>query len=114
MASRKSDGSAIWNMEKCPGRILKKAILEGRSERRAKAYPLEHVEALNDARTTHGNRRVSARRGWVGEKSDFPSILFSLFGGTSAHPYHNHETFRLLNTVPEESPSGVQRSIPLQ
>jgi hypothetical protein len=35
----------------------------------------ELVEDLNDARTLRGKRRVSARRGWVGEKRDFFSIL---------------------------------------
>ena len=39
------------------------------------AYPLGYVEDLNDARTLHGERRVSACRGWVGETSDFFSIL---------------------------------------
>jgi hypothetical protein len=34
-----------------------------------------NVEGLNDARTLHGKRRVSARRGRAGEKSDFFSIL---------------------------------------
>jgi hypothetical protein len=33
------------------------------------------VEPLNDERTMHGNRRVLARRGRVGEKGDFFSIL---------------------------------------
>jgi hypothetical protein len=37
--------------------------------------PSEVREGLNDARTTHGERPVSARRGWAGEKSDFFSIL---------------------------------------
>jgi hypothetical protein len=36
---------------------------------------LLNVEDLNDARTLHGNRRVSARLGWAGKKSDFFSIL---------------------------------------
>ena len=36
---------------------------------------LRYVEPLSDARTMHGNRRVSARRGWAGEKNDFFSIL---------------------------------------
>ena len=36
---------------------------------------LFNVEDLSDARTTHGNRRVSARLGWAGEKSGFFSIL---------------------------------------
>ena len=34
-----------------------------------------YVEGLSDARTKPGERRVSARRGWAGEKSDFFSIL---------------------------------------
>jgi hypothetical protein len=34
-----------------------------------------YVEGLNDARTKHGERCVSARPGWAGEKSDFFSIL---------------------------------------
>ena len=33
------------------------------------------VEALNDARTKHGKRHVSACRGWAGEMSDFFSLL---------------------------------------
>jgi hypothetical protein len=56
-------------------RMLKKAVQQGRSERRPEAYPLGYVEGLNDARTLHGKRRVLARRGWAGEKSDFFSIL---------------------------------------
>jgi len=31
--------------------MLKKALQQGRSERRAEAYPLGYVEGLNDART---------------------------------------------------------------
>jgi hypothetical protein len=42
---------------------------------RADAYFLGYVEGLNDARTKYENRRVSARRGWAGEKSDFFGIL---------------------------------------
>ena len=34
-----------------PRRMLKKAVQQGRSERRAEAYPLGYVEGLNDART---------------------------------------------------------------
>ena len=30
----------------------------------------------------HGKRRVSARLGWAGEKSDFFSILLAVFGET--------------------------------
>ena len=39
---------------------------------------LLYVEGLNDARTTLGKWRVSARRGWAGEKSDFFSILLEI------------------------------------
>jgi hypothetical protein len=35
-----------------PLRMLKRAVQQGRSERRAEAYPLGYVEGLNDARTT--------------------------------------------------------------
>jgi len=31
--------------------MLKKAVQQGRSERRPEAYPLGYVEGLNDART---------------------------------------------------------------
>jgi hypothetical protein len=31
--------------------MLKKAVQQGRSERRTEAYPLGYVEGLNDART---------------------------------------------------------------
>jgi hypothetical protein len=38
---------------------------------------LFNVEPLSDARPTPGERRVSARQGWAGEKSDFFSILLN-------------------------------------
>jgi hypothetical protein len=38
-------------------------------------HTLRCVEPLSEARTTHGKRRVPARRGRAGEKSDFFSIL---------------------------------------
>ena len=85
-------------------RMLKKAVQQGRSERRGEevhtalrvgrsplvwilangkaptAFPtseklLLKVEPLSDARTKFGERRVLARRGREGEKSDFFSIL---------------------------------------
>ena len=34
-----------------------------------------YVEDLNDVRTLHGTRRVSARQGWAGEKGEFFSVL---------------------------------------
>jgi len=37
---------------------------------------LFNIEDLNDARTMHGIRRISARRGWVGEKSDFSAACW--------------------------------------
>ena len=43
---------------------------------------LFNVEPLSDARTMHGKRRVLARRGRAGEKSDFFSILLELFGSS--------------------------------
>ena len=43
------------------------------------------VEDLNDARTTHGKRRVSARRGLAGEKSGFFSILLERQTGRPPH-----------------------------
>jgi hypothetical protein len=84
--------------------MLKKAVQQGRSERmgeevhtalRVGRSPLQwvlangkvpsllptseglffNVEPMSDARTMHGKRRVSARRGRAGEKSDFFSIL---------------------------------------
>ena len=39
---------------------------------------LFNVEPLSEARTMHGKRRVSARLGGAGEKSDFFSILLGL------------------------------------
>jgi len=47
------------------------------------------VKPLSDARTPHGNRRVSARRGRAGEKSDF---FNSLLGGLTQFP---QEEYRL-------------------
>jgi hypothetical protein len=55
--------------------MLKKAPQQGRSERRGESYFVSYVELLSEARTPYGKRRVSARRGWAGEKSDFFSIL---------------------------------------
>ena len=55
--------------------MIKKVVQQDRSERRAEAYSLEYVEGLSDARTQHGEERVSARQGWAGEQSAFFSIL---------------------------------------
>ena len=42
------------------------------------AKPLGYVEDAFEVRTMHGKRRVSARRGREGEKSDFFSILLEI------------------------------------
>jgi len=44
-----------------PSRMLKKAVQQGRSERRGESYFVSYVEPLGEARTTPGERRVSAR-----------------------------------------------------
>jgi hypothetical protein len=41
---------------------------------------LLNVEGLNDARMLPGKKRVSARRGWADETSDFFSILLEVWG----------------------------------
>ena len=86
-------------------RLFKKVVQQGRSERRGEEVqtalrvgrsPFEwilangkahlvipiserlsppYVKPLSDARTPHGKRRVSARRGRAGEKSDFFNSL---------------------------------------
>ena len=43
-------------------------------------------EPLSDARTLPGERRVSARKGWAGEKSDF---FNTLLGFSAANPVDN-------------------------
>jgi hypothetical protein len=60
---------------------------------KGRGYPLGYVEGLNDARTTHGNRRVSARLGWAGETSDFFSILLNVLVQIDAkeHPKEAEE-----------------------
>ena len=55
--------------------MLKKATQQDRSERRGESYFVSYVELLSEARTPYGKRRVSARRGEAGEKSDFFIIL---------------------------------------
>jgi hypothetical protein len=40
---------------------------------------IRYVELLSEARTPHGKRRVSARRGLAGEESDFFSLLRASF-----------------------------------
>jgi len=59
---------------------------QGRSERSGEAYA-SRVEPLSDARTMLGERRVLARRGWAGEKSDFSSILLRAEAETKQQGY---------------------------
>ena len=44
------------------------------------SHTLRYIKPLSDARTRHGKGRVSARRGWAGEKRDFFSILLCFAG----------------------------------
>ena len=46
---------------------------------------LRYVESLSDARTKPGERRVSARRGWAGEKRGFFSILLEAGSRSRTH-----------------------------
>ena len=53
--------------------MLKRAVQQGRSERRPEAYPLGYVEGLNDARTLLADffsillkRALAVRRGQMG------------------------------------------------
>jgi hypothetical protein len=77
-ARQNFDGPHVWDDRRTPGRRLKKADQQGRSESRAESNPLGYVEGLNDARTPPGERRVSARLGLAGEKSDFFSLLLNM------------------------------------
>jgi hypothetical protein len=49
------------------------------AEQEPEAYPPGYVEDSCELRTTPGTRRVSARRGRAGEKSDIFSILLEHF-----------------------------------
>jgi hypothetical protein len=40
-----------------------------------------YLEDFDESKTKHGKRRVSARRGWAGEKGDFFSIPLDTFHG---------------------------------
>ncbi len=42
------------------------------------SVPMDYVEDAFEARTKHGQRRVSARQGWAGEERSFFSILLVL------------------------------------
>ena len=55
--------------------MLKKAVSKAAGESKPEAYPQGYVEDFDEPRTMLGMRRVSARRGWPGEKGDFLSIL---------------------------------------
>ena len=59
-------------------RVFKTVVQRGRNERRGDAYVVQYVEPLSDARTKPGERRVSARRGWAGEKNGVFNTLPNL------------------------------------
>ena len=68
----------VWAVRPCNG--------SWRTEKPPRVFPtseklLFDVEPLSEARTPHGRKRVSARWGGAGEKSDFFSILLGLAGG---------------------------------
>jgi hypothetical protein len=67
--------------------MLKKAIQQGRSQRRGEAYA-SVCKPLSEARTLHGKRHVEADRGWAGEKSDFFSILLCAALSESRQVFH--------------------------
>jgi hypothetical protein len=82
--------------------VFKKADQQGRSERGGEAYsfsparpelpeqlfPESYIEPLSDARTKLGEGRVSARRGWVGEKRDFFNTLLARNRRLPDSPYN--------------------------
>ena len=57
--------------------MLKKFVQQDRRRIETGGVPSGYAESLNDVRTPQGTRRVSARQGWEGEKSDFFSILLN-------------------------------------
>ncbi len=59
----------------CSKRTSSKAATSEEARRRT----LRYVELLSEARTPLGERCVSARRDWAGEKSDFFSILIEMW-----------------------------------
>ena len=65
MLARENFGSPhVGTKGECSRRMLKKAVQQGRSERRAEAYPLGYVEGLNDARTLLADFFRIWRRVW--------------------------------------------------
>ena len=64
----------VAQQENNPAGCSKRLFSKAAASEEAKGT-LRYVEPLSDARTLHGNRRVSARQGRAGEKSDFFSIL---------------------------------------
>jgi hypothetical protein len=73
--ARNSMASTCWATSGMGHRMVKKDVQQSRSERGGDAYPEPYAELLSEARTPPGKRRVSARRDWEGETSDFFSIL---------------------------------------
>ena len=63
-----------WTTDEYPAGCSKRPSSKAAASEEARRT-LRYVEPLSEARTMLGERRVSARRGWAGEKSDFFSIL---------------------------------------
>ena len=61
--------------ESAPVGCSKSSSGKAAGESKPEAYPQRYVEDFDEPRTKHRERRVSARRGRAGEKSDFFSIL---------------------------------------
>ena len=55
-------------------RLVPSKVAEIKEVRRT----LRYVEPPSDVRTPTGEKRLSARRGWAGERSDFFSILLEV------------------------------------
>jgi hypothetical protein len=61
--------------ESAPVGCSKRPPSKAAGESKPEACPQGYVEDFDEPRTKHGKRRVLARRGRAGEKSDFFSIL---------------------------------------
>src|SRR4029077_17838069 len=98
-----SPGTTNDHPRGCSKRLSSKAAGESKPEaylssparpRAAKTarFPRGYVEDFDEPRTTHGNRRVLARWGWAGDKSDFFSILLGSFHTVQnfAHFFRQH------------------------
>jgi HEAT repeat protein len=65
----------VWGKIRTPAGCSKSPFSKAAASEEARRR-LRYVEPLKDVRTPYEKRRVLARRGWEGEKSNFFSILF--------------------------------------